>query len=150
MIIDTPRLISANPPVCKVADRPPKKINNIIAYIKPKIAPIDDDISVKGTNSMDFISLISTIFSPRLNYYYIIFLTVYIKFFVYYRKSIDFGDKNEIRKVEVDDLILLSLVKPILSLKLVKILVNSTKKSYLKNIWNKKKFKLLGNDFDQI
>ena len=59
-----PRLANMSAAPGKSADNAPNVIYSRIAYIRPIIAPILDVINVKGTSSIVFISLTSTIFSP--------------------------------------------------------------------------------------
>ena len=69
IIIDIPRLANTSPAAGINAANAPKKISSIIAPISAKIALTEDDIIVKDTRSIDFISLTSTIFFHLLSCY---------------------------------------------------------------------------------
>lgn len=63
--------MKANPTQIKPRAVNPMNINK--ARIKPRIIAIEDDISVKGANSIFLISLTSTIISPPFIFLYIIY-----------------------------------------------------------------------------
>ena len=91
-IIDRPRLANTSPAVGINAANVPNVINSNIAYIRARMALTEDVINVKGTSSIDSISLISTIFftsfinSHNSTYYIIMNLDAIIFIIIYLKK----------------------------------------------------------------